>query len=72
VDYFIVKVPGREMEGRIEDYFEGPLSQDGTMWNSQWRNFRWIKNEPLPPIDDIIAEPEPLIFVKIDPNNPPE
>ena len=72
VDYFIIKIPAGEIEGRMEDYFEGPLSEDGSAWNSHWQSFSWVKGKPLPPIDYIKANPEPLIFIKIDPNNPPE
>jgi hypothetical protein len=72
VDYFIMKFPAGEIEGRMEDYFEGPVSEDGSTWNTQWRSFGWVKDAAPPPIDLIKANPVPLIFVKIDPNNPPE
>jgi len=72
VDYFIMKIPAGEIEGRMEDYFEGTISEDGLNWNSRWRSFSWVKGSTLPPIDFIKANPVLLIFVKIDPNHPPE
>jgi hypothetical protein len=71
VDYFIMKLPGGELEGIIEDYFEGPVSEDGSTWNVKWWDFGWLKDAAMPDINLIKANPEPLIFVKIDPNNPP-
>jgi hypothetical protein len=68
VDYFIMKLPGNELEGRIEDYFEGPVSKDGKTWNVKWRDFGWIKGATIPNPDVIKANPETLVFKKIDPN----
>ncbi|MFH1371993.1 MAG: hypothetical protein ABII09_12010 [Planctomycetota bacterium] len=72
VDYFIMNIPAGKIEGRQEDYFEGPISEDGYTWGTQWRSFRWIKGGPPPDINYMRAAPDPLVFIKIDPNNPPE
>lgn len=72
VDYFIIKIPDGEIEGRTEDYFEGPLSEDGLTWGTQWRSFSWVRGKPPPDINSVKSESEPLIFVKIDTGNPPK
>ena len=72
LDYFLMKVPEGQVEGRQEDYFEGPISQDGLTWDTKWRIFQWVKGRPVPDINYMKENPEPLIFVKTDPNNPSE
>lgn len=66
VDYLMMKLPAGELEGRIEDYFEGPVSEDGKIWKVDWLNYRWIKNVAPPSFDLIEAHPEPLVFTKVD------
>jgi hypothetical protein len=66
VDYFIFKFPVGELEGRIEDYFEGPVSEDGKTWNVKWWNFGWVKDAAPPDINLTKANPEPLVFTKLD------
>ncbi|MGA2680112.1 MAG: hypothetical protein ABSF37_12560 [Sedimentisphaerales bacterium] len=70
VDYFIIKIPAGEIEGRMEDYFEGFASEDGNQWNTQWYSFRWIKGATPPNIKAIKAHPMPFIFIKLDPTQP--
>lgn len=70
VDYFIMKLPSGELEGRIEDYFEGPVSEDGKIWAVKWWNFGWIKTAATPDINEIKANPVPLGFMKFDVNEP--
>jgi hypothetical protein len=70
VDYFIMKIPVGEIEGRMEDYFEGFVSEDGIRWDTQWYSFKWIKDGTPPHIKWLRAHPTPLIFVKIDPTKP--
>jgi hypothetical protein len=72
VDYFIMKVPAGSIEGRMEDYFEGFVSEDGKQWNTQWYSFKWIKDGTPPHIKWIRSHPMPLIFIKIDPTKPEE
>jgi hypothetical protein len=66
VDYFIMKLPAGELEGRIEDYFEGPVSVDGKTWKANWWNFGWLKGATPPDINEIMANPETLVFTKLD------
>jgi hypothetical protein len=66
IDYYIMKLPAGELEGRMEDYFEGPVSEDGKTWKANWRSFGWLKDATPPDINDIIANPEPLVFNKLD------
>jgi len=72
IDYFIMKIPAGEIEGRMEDYFEGFVSEDGIRWDTQWYSFKWIKEAAPPNIKLIKAHPEPLIFIKTDPTQPRE
>lgn len=67
VDYFIMKLSdGGELEGRMEDYIEGPVSEDGKTWNVKWWNFGWVKDAAPPDINLTKANPEPLVFTKLD------
>jgi hypothetical protein len=66
VDYFIMKIPSGELEGRIDDYFEGPVSEDGKTWNVKWWNFAWLKDAAIPDINVMKADPEPLVFKKVE------
>jgi hypothetical protein len=68
VNYFIMQLPVGKLEGRIEDYIEGPVSEDGKTWNAKWWNFGWVKGATMPDIDLIKANPETLEFTKVDPN----
>ena len=70
IDYFIMKMPAGTIEGRIEDYFEGFVSEDGNRWDTQWFSFKWIKEAPPPNIKEIKAHPFPLVFIKLDPTQP--
>jgi hypothetical protein len=72
VDYFIMKIPAGEIEGRMEDYFEGFVSEDGIRWDTQWYSFKWVKGVAPPNIKEIKANPFPLVFIKIDPTKPGE
>jgi hypothetical protein len=66
VDRYKMKLPAGELEGRIEDYFEGPVSEDGKIWNVKWWNFGWLKDAHLPDINEIKNNPVPLVFTKLD------
>ncbi len=66
VDYFIMKLPAGTVEGRFEDYFEGPVSEDGKTWKAEWLNFSWIVGAVAPEPDLIKADPIPLVFTKLD------
>jgi hypothetical protein len=66
VDYFMMKLPSGEVEGRLEDYIEGPVSEDGKTWNVKWLNFGLIKDAAIPDINVIKADPQPLVFQKVE------
>jgi hypothetical protein len=66
LDYFIMKSPDGELEGRIEDYFEGPVCEDGKTWNVKWWSFGWLKDAAVPDINLTKANPEPLVFEKVE------
>jgi hypothetical protein len=72
IDYFIMKIPAGEIEGRMEDYFEGFVSEDGNRWDTQWFSFKWVKDAAPPDVNFIRANPVPLVFIKIDPYKPEE
>ncbi len=72
VDYFLFSFPAGDLEGRMEDYFEGPVSEDGKTWKADWRDFVWLKGAIPPDINLINANPVPLTFNKIEPNNSSE
>jgi hypothetical protein len=69
VDYYKMKLPTGELEGRIEDYFEGPVSEDGKTWKVEWRSYGWLEGADPPDIETIDANPEKLVFTKIDINS---
>jgi hypothetical protein len=66
VDYFEMKLPAGMLEGRIEDYFWGAVSEDGESWKVEWLNYGWVKGATPPPFDVIEAHPIPLVFTKLD------
>lgn len=67
LDYYIMELPGGELEGRAEDYFEGPVSEDGKTWTVEWREYSWLKGATPPDPNLIEANPVELIFSKLDP-----
>lgn len=62
----MIKLSIGELEGRIEDYFEGPVSEDGKIWKADWLNYGWLKDAAPPTFDVIEAHPIPLVFTKTD------
>ena len=70
VDYFIINFPAGTIEGRMEDYFEGFVSEDGNRWDTMWYSFGWLKGARPPNIKEIKAHPMPLVFIKLDPTQP--
>lgn len=66
VDYFIMKLPQGELEGRMEDYFEGPISEDGKTWRVNSLNYTWLEGATPPDTNLIEANPVPLVFTKLD------
>jgi hypothetical protein len=66
VDYYRMVLPGGALEGRIEDYFSGPISEDGKTWKVKWWDYGWLEGAQAPDPNIIKAHPEELIFQKSD------
>jgi len=60
------KLSTGELEGRVEDYFWGAVSEDGRIWKADWLNYGWLKDAATPSFDLIEVEPKPLVFTKSD------
>lgn len=69
VDHFTMKLPQGVLEGRVEDYFEGPVSEDGQYWRADWRSYGWLEGGTRPDPNLIDASPTKLIFSKHPPNS---
>jgi hypothetical protein len=65
VDYFRMQLTNYILEGRIEDYVEGPVSPDGKTWQAEWRDYCWIEGAPPPDANTIEANPVKLVFKKL-------
>lgn len=65
LERYRMKMPAGELEGRVEDYFEGPVSEDGKTWNVKWWSFGWLKDAAVPDINEIKNTPIPLVFTKL-------
>ena len=66
IDEYMMKLPTGELKGRIEDYFEGPISKNGKTWNVEWRDYGWLEGARPPDVNAINANPEKLIFRRLD------
>jgi hypothetical protein len=71
LDHYEMKLPNGVLEGRIESYFSGPISNDGKTWTVSYRNYGWLEGANPPDPNIIEANPEKLIFTKLDINSPP-
>jgi len=66
LDEFQMQLPMGEIKGTSEDYFDGPVSQDGKTWTVSWRNYSWLAGGSRPDPNEVEAYPEKLVFKKID------
>ena len=66
LDHYQMKLPAGDLIGRIEDYMEGPVLQDGKTWEVKWRSYGWLDGATPPDIALIDANPDTLIFTKLD------
>ena len=64
VDQYRFKLPNGELEGNVEDYFEGTISDDGKIWNVNWRSYCWLDGASPPQKDIIDQNPVKLEFEK--------
>lgn len=66
LDYYKMKLPNGVLEGRIETYISGPVSEDGETWPVEVREYGWLEGAASPDTDMIDANPDKLMFTKID------
>jgi len=66
VDRFHLRLPQGDLEGKSEDYFEGPVSEDGKTWNASWHCYSQLEGGDPPDRDLIDAHAQKLIFTKMD------
>ncbi len=66
LDYFEMLLPQGALSGRMKDTFSGKVSRDGHTWEADWRSYGWLESASPPDVNDINANPEKLIFKKID------
>lgn len=65
LDHFSIKLPQGSLEGRSDDFFEGPVSEDGTTWKAGWKHYGWLEGAAPPDANEIEANPVPLVFTKV-------
>jgi len=68
LERFHMRLPTGDLEGWEEDYFDGPVSEDGKTWDADWRSYSWLDGAAPLDTDLIDSNPEKLIFSKIDSN----
>jgi hypothetical protein len=66
LDYFLMDMPGGSIEGSQKDTFEGPVSAKDLVWDVKWRCYAQIEGETSPDVSYINANPETLVFRKVD------
>lgn len=66
MDMYEIKTPAGTLSGRREDYFDGPVSEDGRTWHARWRAYEYLEGAAPPDIDYVDAHPESLVFTKVD------
>ena len=67
MDYFLMDIPpAGTLEGSQKDLFEGPVSVKDLIWNVKWRSYTTVEGASPPDVNEIDANPENLIFRKID------
>ena len=66
LEHYEMKLPQGLLEGRGEDYFTGQIPEDCKTWNVEWRNYSWLEGADPPDPNLIEANPEPLVFTKVD------
>ena len=73
VDHYVIQVPSPKveeglvrLEGRMEDIFSGPISEDGEIWKVKKLSYSTLKGYTLPSKEYADAHPDTLIFHKLD------
>lgn len=63
IDYFEVVLPVGTVEGKMTDYFTGPISEDGTRWTAEWRSYGELVGADKPDPNSI--RPKRVVFSKV-------
>jgi hypothetical protein len=66
IDYSRMQFVDGALEDREKNYIEGPVSQDGKTWQAKWRSYCWLEGASPPDINMIEANPETLVFTKLE------
>jgi hypothetical protein len=67
LDYFLMDMPpAGTLEGSEKDLFEGPVSAKDLIWNVKWRSYTTVEEASPPDVNEIDANPQTLVFRKID------
>jgi len=66
LDDYIIQLVNGVLEGHVEDFFTGKVSEDCTTWYANWRSYPYLKGASLPDREFIDANPVKLVFTKLD------
>ncbi|MHC4676801.1 MAG: hypothetical protein ACYTBZ_30320 [Planctomycetota bacterium] len=67
LEKFHMRLPQGDLEGWQEDYFDGPVSEDGKTWTVDLREYSYLEGADPPDPNLVEANPERLIFSKLSP-----
>lgn len=63
---YTMKMPGGTLEGSIDDYFVGPVSEDGKTWHVERRTYSTLEGAFSVPKEDVDKHPPvPMVFHKL-------
>jgi hypothetical protein len=65
LEYYEMQMPAGNLKGRIEDYFTGPVTEDGNTWNAEWQSVGWLEGATFPDVNYINENPDKIVFSKI-------
>ena len=65
LDYFRMELSSEVLEGKAQDFFDGPVSKDGKEWHVNWRSYLLVEGALPPDANVIEANPEKLVFTKL-------
>jgi len=72
LDYYEMQLPTGKLQGKMEDNFWGKISDDNKMWNVKWVSYSWLEGAVLPDINEVNANPDSIVFKKIEIGNKPD
>ena len=56
-ELYHMKLPAGIVEGYIDDYFSGPISSDGKIWEAEWINFNQLERTMTNDGEEFFADP---------------